>query len=66
MAESLERYNDILRTVTKEHTQQIDLVDLSKELPKDTAVFYDDVHFNYSGADKLTQILSSYFKQCIE
>ena len=34
--------------------------DLAAKLPKDTSVFYDDCHFNTSGARKLALLLGGY------
>ncbi len=66
LAESLEMYNDVVRnTVAQEHSEWVDMIDLSKLLPKDTTVFYDDVHFNYSGAEKIANILVDYFNRQI-
>ena len=37
---------------------KLDCFDLDVQLPKDLSVFYDDVHFNESGARKVAEILS--------
>jgi len=36
-------------------------LDLASLLQKDTTVFYDDVHFNESGAEKVSNIIAQYF-----
>ena len=60
--EALERgmrdYNDTLLAVCRE--RQVECVDLAASLPKDTTVFYDDAHFNESGARKTAAILADY------
>ena len=61
-AAALERgmkaFNDTLLRVCRE--RQIECLDLASALQKDTTVFYDDVHFNESGARKIAQTLSGY------
>jgi lysophospholipase L1-like esterase len=48
LAEGMERYNAELRAVCAE--LDVDCLDLAALLPRDTSVFYDDVHFNEAGA----------------
>ena len=48
LATALGRYNETLLAVCT--TARIDCIDLDAKLPKDTTVFYDDVHFNEAGA----------------
>ena len=48
LATALGRYNETLLAVCA--TARIDCIDLDAKLPKDTTVFYDDVHFNEAGA----------------
>ena len=38
----------------------MECIDLAKTLPKDTTVFYDDVHFNENGAHQMVQIVADY------
>jgi len=38
----------------------VNCVDLVSGLPKDTAVFYDDCHFNTSGCEKTARILTDF------
>jgi len=61
-AAALERgmkaYNDTLLRVCRE--RQIECLDLSSTLEKDSTVFYDDVHFNESGARKIAETLTNY------
>ena len=62
LAEGMARYNAVLLEVCEENS--LPCVDLAKDVPRDTTIFYDDVHFNESGAryvaEKIaTSILSS-------
>src|SRR5262249_22851857 len=40
--------------------RQIECLDLASMMEKDTTVFYDDAHFNESGARKVAEALSKY------
>jgi len=40
--------------------RRVECLDLAPLLEKDTTVFYDDVHFNESGARKVAQAVSRY------
>jgi hypothetical protein len=42
----LEQYNDVVRSFSKE----VPVIDLAKLMPKNTAYYYDFIHFNNSGA----------------
>jgi lysophospholipase L1-like esterase len=61
-AAALERgmkaFNDTLLRVCR--ARHIECLDLSSTLEKDTTVFYDDVHFNESGARKIAETLTRY------
>ena len=48
LATALGRYNETLLAVCA--TARIGCIDLAAKLPKDTTVFFDDVHFNEAGA----------------
>ena len=48
LAEGMKIYNSALLEVCKQRS--IHCVDLASALPKDDSVFYDDMHFNESGA----------------
>jgi len=54
----IKAYNDTLLRICRE--RHIDYIDLASILEKDTSVFYDDVHFNESGARKIADVLSRY------
>lgn len=51
-------YNDTLLKTCR--LRQIECIDLSSILPKDTTVFYDDCHFNENGADAVAEIIARY------
>jgi hypothetical protein len=38
-------------------------VDAATLVPRDTTMFYDDVHFTEAGSARLADILISYFKR---
>jgi lysophospholipase L1-like esterase len=54
----MDRYNETLLNICQE--RQVDCLDLAALLPKDTSVFYDDVHFNEHGASQVAQLLAEY------
>lgn len=55
------RYNETLSKVCR--AQHVECIDLASLLPKDTSVFYDDIHFNEEGADKVAEILAQHMMQ---
>ncbi len=59
MGKALRQYNARLQKVCLE--KGVPCVDLDKALPKDTSVFYDDLHFNESGARQVAHLVA----QCI-
>lgn len=58
LVEGISAYNQKLLEVCQQH--QVECIDLAETLPKDTTVFYDDVHFNESGARQVAQIVADY------
>lgn len=58
LEKGMKAYNDTLLRVCQE--RRIECLDLASRLEKDTTVFYDDVHFNESGARKVAEALSRY------
>ena len=58
----LERYNEIVRSFGKE----IKIVDLATQMPKQTNLYYDNIHLTNKGAEQVGKIiaaeLSSYLK----
>lgn len=60
LAEAMDRYNRVLLHVCYE--RGLECIDLASMLPKDTSVFYDDCHFNESGARKVAEVVTAHFK----
>lgn len=60
----LELYNQVVRDVCQ--SEQLECIDLARQLPKDTTVFYDDVHFNTSGAQKVAQVIFSRLNESLK
>lgn len=58
LEEGMKLYNDALMATHRR--RNVECVDLAGLLPKDATVFYDDVHFNESGARKVAEILEAY------
>jgi lysophospholipase L1-like esterase len=56
LTQALRAYNTALWSICSELS--LDCVDLTPLLPQDTSVFYDDFHFNESGADKVATALA--------
>lgn len=57
---AMQLYNDRMKIFCSSHPK-IKFIDLASQLPKDTSVFYDDCHFNESGARKVAEIISKSF-----
>ena len=51
----LEMYNDVTRQVAKK--ENVMLIDLGRELPKNSLYFYDMLHFTARGAGKVSEIV---------
>ena len=51
----LELYNEQTRQVARESA--VPLIDLARLMPKNSAYFYDQIHFNGAGADMVAEIL---------
>ena len=56
----LERYNDVTRRTAKE--RGVFLIDAARELPKDSRIFYDFMHFSNDGAVRLGDILAMHLE----
>lgn len=52
-----ELYNDVTRTIARE--RGVVLVDAARELPKDSRLFYDFMHFTNEGAAQLGDLVAS-------
>jgi lysophospholipase L1-like esterase len=50
----LEEYNNVIRSFST----QVRVIDLAKLMPKNTAYYYDFIHFNKQGAEKVAELLS--------
>jgi len=58
LEKAMKAYNDTLLRVCRE--RGLECLDLASLLEKDTTVFYDDAHFNESGARKVAGALSKF------
>jgi len=58
LEKAMKAYNDTLLKVCRERS--LECLDLASLLEKDTTVFYDDAHFNESGARKVAEALSKF------
>jgi hypothetical protein len=58
LGKGMNLYNNTLLEICR--MRQVECVDLSSILEKDTTVFFDDDHFNESGAKKVSTVLSTY------
>jgi lysophospholipase L1-like esterase len=58
LAEGMAAYNQKLLEVCE--TRQVECIDLAAMLPKDSSVFYDDVHFNENGAEQVAATVANY------
>lgn len=61
LAAGMERFNDVLRDLCR--SKRATCVDLARELPRDTSVFYDDVHFNEAGARRVAAAIASHLSE---
>ncbi len=52
----LEMFNDITRKVAVEN--EVLLIDLAKELPKNTDYFYDYIHYSEKGAEEVAKVIN--------
>lgn len=55
----IELYNDVTRQVAK--SKNIQLIDLAREIPKDSRYYYDYTHYTNEGAAKVGQIIAIEF-----
>jgi len=60
LAEAMARYNETLLAVCAR--SGVECVDLAAALPRDTRVFYDDCHFNESGARLVAEHFAQHFR----
>jgi lysophospholipase L1-like esterase len=64
LAAGLDRYNRTLLKVCRD--RGVECIDLAAALPKDTTVFYDDVHLNEPGARRVADELAKYLLPTVE
>jgi hypothetical protein len=57
----MQAYNDALLQVCR--TRGIECIDLAKELPKNSTIFYDDVHFTDKGSLMTADVVFNYFSK---
>jgi lysophospholipase L1-like esterase len=60
----LEKYNKVTREVARENN--VPLIDLASEMPKDTKYYYDFVHYTEAGAAKVGEIVSAHLVDIIK
>jgi lysophospholipase L1-like esterase len=58
LADGMDRYNHLLLALCR--TEGLECIDLDKEMPKNTSMFFDDVHFTEAGARHVAQVVSRY------
>ncbi|MEJ8841065.1 SGNH/GDSL hydrolase family protein [Lacibacter sp. H375] len=58
----LEEYNNVVRSFSAQAT----VIDLAKLMPKNTAYYYDFIHFNKQGAAKVAEILATSLQQTLQ
>ena len=63
LANVMGRYNKTLLKICIE--RHIECIDLASMLPKDTSIFYDDYHFNESGAKSVANIVAKYLEKTL-
>jgi lysophospholipase L1-like esterase len=59
-----EMYNDVTRGVARD--RHLLLIDAARELPKDSRLFYDFIHFTNDGAARLGQIVASHLEPYLQ
>jgi hypothetical protein len=60
LQKSLNVYNELLKNICLKNG--VEFIELEGKLKKDTTTFYDDCHFNESGAEKAAKIIYNYLK----
>src|SRR5262249_59043271 len=53
LREGMDRFNAVTRAVCRE--RGVECVDLAADLSSDLSVFYDDCHFNITGAERVAR-----------
>jgi hypothetical protein len=60
LSNGMDRYNRVLMEVCRE--RGVECIDLAGRLPKDTTIFFDDVHFNENGSLRAAEVIYGYLK----
>lgn len=60
LAEAMRQFNEVTLSVCRE--RGLGCVDLAKEIPKDSKIFYDDCHFGHTGSEKIAQAVAAFLK----
>jgi lysophospholipase L1-like esterase len=60
----LEAVNDVTRDVAR--AQRLLLIDLARELPKDSRYFYDFLHFTNAGSERVGEIVAAHLLPYLE
>ena len=58
LAEGMDLFNKRMLYVC--FRKEVECIDLASKLPKDTTIFYDDVHFNENGAREVAKVVFEY------
>ena len=58
MKKKLELYNDVLRS----YSNRLPVIDLSREMPKNSKYYYDFIHFTNEGAQLVSKILFTHLE----
>lgn len=61
LSEQMNRFNEAVRDLAKK--EEIELIDLERNIPKSTDYFYDDAHLTEKGAALASEIISRYLIQ---
>jgi hypothetical protein len=54
--DALEIYNDVTRRLAAEY--RVPLIDAAREMPKDSALYFDWIHYSNPGAERMADIVS--------
>ncbi len=59
--QEMNRFNDAVRKLARDY--DVELIDLEKEIPKTLIYFYDDVHLTPEGAERASEVISTYLRE---
>jgi lysophospholipase L1-like esterase len=57
----LEQFNDVVLDVCQ--VGGVECIDVASQLPRDTTIFYDDIHFNENGSERVAAIVFKYWRR---